>query len=193
MSHVYGRVALSCMPCLESCVCAPGIWARLEVGHGIFNLWHAYQWAVTHQRHLLQASAHHASGPLRLCMCHRSHTHGVPWLHTTFSHASLLKRGCPLRISFAHVPFLSGRILYWSTACRVSLSQNKQRSRPHGTGWMPACRWASSSTTNTAQITTCTATIHTHKQQHRLIRKLNSKQTNTNNTSSKPNSYTQTN
>ena len=45
---------------------------------------------------------------------------------TMFSQASLLKGGCPLRISFAHLLFQSSRILYLSTAHRVSISQKNK-------------------------------------------------------------------
>ena len=38
--------------------------------------------------------------------------HIVPWLHAIFSQATLLKGGCPLRLSFAHLLFLSSRSLY---------------------------------------------------------------------------------
>ena len=46
-----------------------------------------------------------------------------PLVITIYSQASLLKGGCPLRISFAHLLVLSSRILCWSTARRVSLSR----------------------------------------------------------------------
>ena len=67
-------------------------------------------------------------------MAHRKSVilrHIVLWHHTIFSQASLLKGGCPLRLSFAHLLFLSSRILYRSTALRVSLSRENNKCDGH--------------------------------------------------------------
>ena len=59
--------------------------------------------------------------------------HVVLWHRTIFTWASLLKGGCPLRHSFAHLLFVSNIILYWSTTHRVSHSQDNNKQTFFGT------------------------------------------------------------